>query len=183
MRDFSDDLKELRRRLGEAEGYLKISVGRARLTELEFEISRPDLWDDQELAKRINAEFANVKGDIDTFDGLSSDLDDADLLHEMAREVDDESQEADIQAAVDAISSQLRQLDLRSLFTGEHDEADCIVQINAKDGGVDAQDWAEILLRMYSRWAERRGVALEVDEISPATEAGIMSAEIGRAHV
>ena len=58
MRDFSDDLKELRRRLGEAEGYLKIGVGRARLTELEFEISRPDLWDDQELAKRINAPIA-----------------------------------------------------------------------------------------------------------------------------
>ena len=178
MRDFSDDLKELRRRLGEAEGYLKIGVGRARLTELEFEISRPDLWDDQELAKRINAEFANVKGDIDTFDGLSSDLDDADLLHEMAREVDDESQEADIQAAVDAISSQLRQLDLRSLFTGEHDEADCIVQINAKDGGVDAQDWSEMLLRMYRRWAERRDFQVEIGDISLGTEAGILSADL-----
>ena len=177
MRDFSDDLKDLRRRLGEAEGYLKIGVSRARLTELEFEISRPDLWDDQELAKRINAEFANVKGDIDTFDALSGELEDADVLHQMAREVDDESQEPDLQAAIEHIGQQLRLLDLRSLFTGEHDEADCIVQINAKDGGVDAQDWAEILLRMYSRWAERRGFALEVDEISPAAEAGIMSAE------
>ena len=79
MRDFSDDLKELRRRLGEAEGYLKIGVGRARLTELEFEISRPDLWDDQELAKRINAEFANVKGDIDTYDHLARELEDAEI--------------------------------------------------------------------------------------------------------
>ena len=177
MRDFSDDLKDLRRRLGEAEGYLKIVACRARLSELEFEISRPDLWDDQDAAKSINAEFANVKGDIDTYDHLARELEDAEVLHEMAREFDDESQEPDIQAAIDSIDSQLRQLDLRSLFTGEHDEADCIVQINAKDGGVDAQDWAEILLRMYSRWAERRGFALEVDEISPATEAGIMSAE------
>jgi peptide chain release factor 2 len=177
MRDFSDDLKDLRRRLGEAEGYLKISYGRSRLAELEMEVSRPDLWDDQELAKKVNAEYANVKGDLDTFDALSGALEDAELLHEMAREVDDESQEPEIEAAVKAIGEQLRLLDLRSLFTGEHDEADCIVQINAKDGGVDAQDWAEILLRMYTRWAERRGYQLEVDEISPATEAGIMSAE------
>ncbi|MEO5899998.1 MAG: peptide chain release factor 2, partial [Ilumatobacteraceae bacterium] len=66
---------------------------------------------------------------------------------------------------------------LRSLFTGEHDASDCIVQINAKDGGVDAQDWAEILLRMYGRWAERRGFKFEVDGVSEGTEAGIMSAE------
>jgi peptide chain release factor 2 len=177
MRDFTDDLKELRRRLGEAEGYLKIDTNRARLTELEFEVARPDLWDDQDLAKKINTEYSNVKGDIDTFDALSGELDDVELLHEMAREVDDESQEADIQAAVDSIGTQLRQLDLRSLFTGEHDEVDCIVQINAKDGGVDAQDWAEILVRMYSRWAERRGFGITIDEISQGTEAGIMSAE------
>ena len=177
MRDFSDDLKDLRRRLGEAEGYLKIDTGRSRLAELEMEVSRPDLWDDQDLAKKVNAEYANVKGDIDTFEALSRELEDVELLHEMARELDDESQEADIEAAVNSVGHQLRQLDLRSLFTGEHDEADCIVQINAKDGGVDAQDWAEILLRMYTRWAERRGYELEVDDISPATEAGIMSAE------
>jgi peptide chain release factor 2 len=177
MRDFSDDLKELRRRLSEAEGYLKIGTNRSRLAELEMEVSRPDLWDDQDLAKKINAEYSNVKGDIDTFDTLSRDLDDVELLHEMAREVDDETQEADIENAIAVLDRQLRQLDLISLFTGEHDEADCIVQINAKDGGVDAQDWVEILLRMYSRWAERRGFALEIDEISPAAEAGIMSAE------
>ena len=177
MRDFSDDLKDLRRRLAEAEGYLKIQPARARLAELEMEIGRPDLWDDQEQAKRINTEYANVKGDIDTYDRLSRELEDAEVLHEMARELDDESQETDIEAAVKSIDGQLRQLDLRSLFTGEHDSADCIVQINAKDGGVDAQDWAEILLRMYTRWAERRGYTIEVDDISPATEAGIMSAE------
>ncbi len=177
MRDFTDELKDLRRRLGEAEGYLKITAGRARLAELEMEVARPDLWDDQELAKKVNAEYANVKADIDTFAALSRELEDAEVLHEMARELDDESQEPEIAAACGGIAGQLRQLDLRSLFTGEHDEADCIVQINAKDGGVDAQDWAEILLRMYSRWAERRGFALEIDEISPAAEAGIMSAE------
>jgi peptide chain release factor 2 len=177
MRDFTDDLRELRRRLDDARGYLRIDAGRDRLVELEIEIARPDLWDDQDEAKRINAEYANVKGDVDAFDALVAQLDDAEVLHEMAREVDDETQEPDIDAATVSIAAQLRQLELRSLFTGDHDEADCIVQINAKDGGVDAQDWAEMLLRMYSRWAENRGFSLEVDEISEGAEAGIMSAE------
>ncbi|MDP1587791.1 MAG: peptide chain release factor 2, partial [Prosthecobacter sp.] len=177
MRDFSDDLKELRRRLGEAQEYLKIDSNRLRLRELEAEVARPDLWDDQDLAKKVNGEYSNVKGDIDHFDVLSQDLEDVEVLHEMARELDDESQEPDIDKAVVHITGQLNQLDLRSLFTGEHDEADCMVQINAKDGGVDAQDWSEILLRMYTRWAERRGMTLEIDAVSHGTEAGILSAE------
>jgi peptide chain release factor 2 len=177
MRDFSDELKELRRRLGEAEGYLKIESNRVRLSELEAEIGRPDLWDDQDFAKKLNADYSNVKGDVDKYDALNSSLDDVELLHEMAREVDDETQEPDIAAACANITSELDQLDLRSLFTGEHDECDCIVQINAKDGGVDAQDWSEMLLRMYGRWAERRGYDVEIDAISEGTEAGILSAE------
>lgn len=177
MRDFSDDLKELRRRLDDAFGYLKIDANRARLTELEIEVARPDLWDDQEIAKRVNTDYANVKTDVDTFDHLAAELDDADVLHELARDEDDDSQEPDIAAAITSIGGQLRQLELRSLFTGEHDDADCIVQVNAKDGGVDAQDWTEMLLRMYSRWAERRGFSIEVDEISEGTEAGLLSAE------
>src|SRR5262249_43928317 len=140
MRDFTDDLKDLRRRLDEASAYLKITDNRARLAELELEVSRPDLWDDQELAKRVNAEYANVKGDIDTFDELSQQIEDAEVLHEMARELDDAGQEPDLIEAISATSATLDSLELRSLFTGEHDDLDCIVQINAKDGGVDAQD-------------------------------------------
>ena len=177
MRDFSDDIKDVSRRLSEARVYLRIDSQRERLRELEAEVSRPDLWDDQNLAKKLNAEYSNVKGDIDLFDTLSGQLDDVEVLHEMAREVDDASQEGDIESGLTDLARALRELELRSLFTGEHDEADCIVQINAKDGGVDAQDWSEILLRMYQRWAERRGFTVEIDDISPATEAGIMSAE------
>ncbi|MCU1392521.1 MAG: prfB [Ilumatobacteraceae bacterium] len=177
MRDFSDDLKDLRRRLDEAESYLKITDNRARLAELEFEVSRPDLWDDQDLAKKTNAEYSNIKHDIDTFDQLAADIEDTELLHEMAREVDDASQEPDLVEAIAKTATILDQLELRSLFTGEHDELDCIVQINAKDGGVDAQDWSEMLLRMYGRWAERRGIDFEVNGVSEGTEAGILSAE------
>ena len=101
------------------------------------------------------------------------------MLHELAREEDDETQEPEIDGAVASIAKQLDLLELRSLFTGEHDDAACIVQINAKDGGVDAQDFAEMLLRMYARWAERRGFDIELNDESEGAEAGII---VGRVH-
>jgi peptide chain release factor 2 len=177
MRDFSYDLKELRRRLDEAHAYLKIAHGTARLAELEVEISKPDLWDDQDRAKKLNAEYANWKSDLDEFNVLARDVEDVEVLYELAREEDDESHEAEIDAGISALSKRFDGLELRSLFTGDHDAGDAIVQINAKDGGVDAQDWTEMLLRMYTRWAERRGFALEVDDVSEGTEAGILSTE------
>jgi len=177
MRDFTDELRELRRRLGEAEVYLRVAESRNRLTELEAEMGRPDLWDDANAAKALSGEYANVRDDLATYDALAGQLDDVEVLHELARDEDDETQEPEIAEGIATVTRGLDQLDLRSLFTGEHDEADCIVQINAKDGGVDAQDWSEILLRMYGRWAERRKFGFEVDAISEGTEAGILSAE------
>ena len=177
MRDFTDELREQRRRLKEAADYLKIELGRDRVVELESEMQRPALWDDADLAKRVNTEYANTKDDIDAFDGLKGRLDDVEVLHEMAREVDDESQEADIETELASVKATLDQLELRSLFTGEHDDSPCIVQINAKDGGVDAQDFAEMLLRMYARWAEQRGFDITLNYESEGVEAGINSAE------
>lgn len=177
MRDFTDDLRALRKRVDEAEVYLRIAPTRERFSELEFEVARPDLWDDQERAKKLNGEYANAKIDLDLFDKLCVDMEDVEVLHELAREIDDESQEADIISSMAALDVTLVELELRSLFTGPHDAADAICRLNAKDGGVDAQDWTEMLLRMYSRWAEQRGFEVEVDDISQGTEAGILSAE------
>jgi peptide chain release factor 2 len=177
MRDFTSDLRELSQRITEAQSYLRIEQTRARVSELEIEVSRPDLWDDQEAAKKVNAEYANLRSDLDTYNTMVSELEDLEVLHEMAREVDDASQEEEIAAGISKLSSGLSDLELRSLFTGEHDSSDAIVQINAKDGGVDAQDWAELLLRMYTRWAEQRGFDIELADVSPGAEAGIMSAE------
>jgi peptide chain release factor 2 len=178
VRDFTEDLKELRLRVEEARRYLRIDDTRSRLAELEVEVQAPDLWDDQERAKQVGAAYARARDDVAVYDGLAQRLDDAEVLFEMAREESDDSQEPDLDAAVDELTGQLAELELRSLFTGEHDEADAICSINAKDGGVDAQDWAEMLLRMYTRWAERRGFDVEVDDVSEGTEAGILSAEL-----
>lgn len=177
MRDFTDDLRELRRRLAEAHTYLEIDEARNRLVELEGEVARPGLWDDPELAKKVNADYAATKDDVEVYAALTAAIDDAEVLHELARDEGDDSQEPDIEAQIADIGRRFDTLELRSLFTGEHDELSCIVQINAKDGGVDAQDWSEILLRMYARWAERRGLGFELDGVSEGTEAGILSAE------
>ena len=177
MRDFTDDLRALRERVAEAHRYLRIDAGRARLAELEVAVAAPDLWDDQDRAKRLNGEYAAVKEDLDTYDALAREMEDAEVLHELAREEGDESQEPEIDAAASALREKLDRLELRSLFTGEHDEADAICRINAKDGGVDAQDWAEMLMRMYQRWGERRGFGFTVEDVSEGTEAGILSAE------
>ena len=177
MRDFTTDIAEVARRVGEAEAYLKIAQLRVRLLELEIEVARPDLWNDQENAKRVNSEYASVKGDLEEFDRIARTLEDMQVLHEMAREVDDASQEPEIAQSIGRARAALDEVELRSLFIGEHDELDAIVQINAKDGGIDAQDWSAMLLRMYTRWAERRGFTVEVEDVSPGTEAGILSAE------
>jgi len=178
MRDFTPDIRELQRRLDEAEAYLSVVENRERFAILEHEVAEPGLWDDQDRAKKLNAEYANIKDDLDVFDTLSEDIENVEVLHELARDEDDASQEPEIDGAIAAVGATFAQLELRSLFTGEHDDADCIVQINAKDGGVDAQDFSEMLLRMYEKWCERRGFTITLNGVSEGAEAGIMSAEV-----
>jgi peptide chain release factor 2 len=178
MRDFTQDIKELQRRLGEAAAYLSVTENRERFAVLEHEVAEPGLWDDQERAKKVNGEYANIKDDLEVFDTLSADIENVEALHELARDEDDATQEPEIEAAIAAAASTFDQLELRSLFTGEHDDSDCIVQINAKDGGVDAQDFSEMLLRMYEKWCERRGFTITLNHVSEGAEAGIMSAEV-----
>jgi peptide chain release factor 2 len=177
MRDLTDELRALRARLSEAEGYLGLDELRARRPQLEAEASRPDLWDDADRAKRVTGELAAVTGDIEQYERLASQLDDAETLHELAREEGDDGSVAEVEQSLTAIDAELRGIELRSMFAGEHDEHDALVTIQAGEGGVDAQDWAEMLVRMYTRWAERRGFDVEVDELTPGTEAGLSSAE------
>jgi len=178
MRDFTPDIRDLQRRVSEAESYLAVTENRERFAVLEAEVSDPALWDDQERAKKLNTEYANIKDDLATYDNLIEQIADIEVLHELARDEDDESQEPEIEASIAVAAGIVNQLELRSMFTGEHDDNDCIVQINAKDGGVDAQDFSEMLLRMYERWCERRGFTISLNGVSEGQEAGIMSAEV-----
>ena len=183
MRDFSEALTELRRRHGEAQQYLRVDELRRRRPQLEVELSRPDLWDDQAAAQAIQREFTEISDDLGIFDRLDQAIADLETLHEMARELDDESQEDEIDDGVQAANAEFDELELRSLFIGDFDDRDAICEVNSGAGGVDAQDWAEMLVRMYLRWAERRGFEVELDEMTEGTEAGLSAFRIRAWHI
>ncbi len=176
MQDFSASLADLSRRLGEARTYLRIEELTSRRPQLETEMARPDLWDDAETAQKVQREFAALVDDIEVYDSLDEAVDDASTLAELAREEGDESQEPEIATAIGTLERRFDELELRALFTGEWDDCDAIMEFNSGAGGVDAQDWCEMLMRMFLRWAEKRGFEVEIDAASPGTEAGISSA-------
>ena len=176
VRDFTDDLAQLRQRVDDARRYLGIEAARTRLVELEQEAGEPGLWDDPDRARGVTTELARVKDDVDLVDGLEGRLSDLETLRELAQEESDDSVESEIATGITALARELDGLELRALFTGEHDERDAICEVHSGAGGTDAQDWAEMLLRMYQRWAERRGFAVEIDEVQEGTGAGITSA-------
>jgi peptide chain release factor 2 len=177
MRDFSDDLSAVRKRVEDAEAYLRIEELRARRPQLETEASRPDLWDDADAARRVTGELSAITDDIEQFEQLAGRVEDAETLHELAREEGDDGSIDEVVQALAAIDVELRRIELRSMFTGEHDDHDALVTVQAGEGGVDAQDWAEMLVRMYTRWAEGRGFDVEVDDVTEGSEAGLSSAE------
>ena len=157
MRDYTDDIAGFRTRLDEAAVYLRIEELRARRPQLETEATRPDLWDHPDAARKVTGELAATVDDLDAFDSLTGRVDDVDTLHELGREEHDDSVEAEIIAALDALGHDFDELDIRSLFTGEYDDMAAICEIQSGEGGADSQDWANMLLRMYLRWAEKRG--------------------------
>jgi len=175
-RDFSSELAGLRTRLTEAGGYLGLARLRDRKVELEKEVSRPDLWDDADNARDVTSELSRVSDDVGMLEDLERRLSDAETLHELMVEETDDSVSGELARSIDDLATRLGQLEVRSLFTGDHDERDAIAELHAGAGGTDAQDWCEMLLRMYLRWAERRGFEVEVDEVTEGSEAGLLSA-------
>ncbi len=177
MQDFTDQISAIAARLDEASGYLRIGELKMRQPQLEAEASRPDLWDDQEKARKVTSELSAVNEDLELYDRLQGEVDDLETLHMMAREENDESLEPEIAEQAASLEAVLDELEMRSLFTGEFDERDAVCQIKSGEGGTDAQDWAEMLMRMYNRWADKRGFDIEILAVSEGTEAGLSNVE------
>jgi peptide chain release factor 2 len=176
MRDFADDLADLRRRIDDARRYLHVEAARERATELERQSAEPGLWDDPDRARQLLAELARAREDVTLVEGLEARLSDLETLHQLGREESDDSVEPEIEAGASDLAGDLDRLELRALFTGDHDERDAICDVHSGAGGTDAQDWTQMLFRMFTRWAERHGFEVEIDELQPGTEAGITSA-------
>jgi peptide chain release factor 2 len=131
-------------------------------------------WDDQERAARVSTEHAAVGKRLESFRALERDIGDLDELEQLADE--DESIESELGEQEASIEERLAELEEARLFSGDYDSGDAVITVNAGAGGTDSQDWAEMLLRMLMRWAERRGMKVELLEASPGEEAGLKSA-------
>ncbi|HET8593326.1 MAG TPA: peptide chain release factor 2 [Solirubrobacterales bacterium] len=168
-------------RLAEIRGQLKLLsdyLDPASLSEeaerLEAEMGRPGFWDDQASAAGTSARHASVKRRLDGFRRLESDVGDLEELAELA--ADDEEMAGELNDQLASVEARLAELEEERLFSGRFDSGDAVVTVHSGAGGTDSQDWAEMLLRMYLRWAERRGFKVEMKEASPGEEAGLKSA-------
>jgi peptide chain release factor 2 len=145
-----------------------------RVQALEQEMGAPGFWEDQEQAAKIGAEHARATRKLSVFRDLERDVEDLEPLAEMAEE--DPELADELEEQVRAVQARLDALEEERLFAGRYDSGDALVTVNAGAGGTDAQDWAEMVLRMEMRWAEKRGFQVELLEVSPGEEAGIKSA-------
>ena len=174
MTELKDKTSELEERLAELEAFFDVERLRTESEELGDTMSRPGFWDDPEEAKTVSARFSRVQGRIELLDGLRASLSDSGELLELAEE--DRNLLPEVEEELRRVERVLEEQEVARLFAGEYDEGDAILTINSGAGGVDSQDWAEMLARMYRRWAERRGFGLEVIEYTEGEEAGIKSA-------
>lgn len=177
--DRQPDIDALDTTLTTVERVVDVDGLRSRIDKLEHEASDPNLWDDQARAQRVTSELSHAQGELRRVEELRRRLDDLPVLYEMAAE-EEGAAAADALAEADAELASLRTdvetMEVRTLLSGEYDEREALVTIRSGAGGVDAADWAEMLMRMYIRWAEQHKYGVEVFDTSYAEEAGIKSA-------
>ncbi len=177
--DRQSDLAALDTTLTTVERVLDIDGLRGKIEKLEHDASDPKLWDDQANAQRVTSELSHAQSELRRVEGLRGRLADLPVLYEMAAEeqgagAEDALAEAD--AELKSLQAEIEALEVRTLLSGEYDEREALVTIRSGAGGVDAADWAEMLMRMYIRWAEQHDYGVEVFDTSYAEEAGIKSA-------
>jgi peptide chain release factor 2 len=178
-RDVSAEIAELSATLSGIEGVLDIDRMRSDAAELERHASDPELWNDPVNAQRVTSKLSSTQADIRRIEQMRSRLDDLPVLLEMAQEAEGEERSAafaELEAELDQMTTTIADLEVRTLLSGEYDSRDALVNLRAGAGGVDAADFTDMLLRMYLRWAERHGYAVDVYDTSYAEEAGIKSA-------
>jgi peptide chain release factor 2 len=177
--DRQADIAALDSTLTTVERVLDVDGLRARIAKLEDEASDPKLWDDQANAQKVTSSLSHAQGELRRVEELRGRIEDLPVLYELADE-EEGAAKTDAVADADAELAKLREdveaLEVRTLLSGEYDEREAVVTIRSGAGGVDAADWAEMLMRMYIRWAEKHGYPVEVFDTSYAEEAGIKSA-------
>jgi peptide chain release factor 2 len=143
---------------------------------LERQVADPSLWEDPERAQRLTRRLSRIRADLDRFESLDRRLADARAMEELLSVETDPELSADLERSLSELEAEMEKLELATLLSGEYDANDAIATLHAGAGGTESQDWAEMLLRMYLRWAEREHLGVELDEVLPGEEAGIKSA-------
>ena len=174
--DFSVVLGELDTTLRSIEAVMRVDDLRREVRDLEEKSAAPDLWDNVEAAQALTSRLSYLQGDLRRVEDLRSRIDDVGLMHEMAADEGDEGTLAETERELTSIRAVLDELEVRTLLSGEYDAREALVTIRSEAGGIDAADFAEMLMRMYLRWAERHKYPTEVYDVSYAEEAGIKSA-------
>ncbi len=159
-------------------GIFDYDLKKERLAEVELELAEPSVWDNAERAQALGRERSSLEIVVKTIDDLDSGVADSSELLDMAVEENDESMVADVQSEVDRLEKQLALLEFRRMFSGETDPNNAYLDIQSGSGGTEAQDWAEMVLRMYLRWGEAKGFKVTLEEVSAGDVAGIKSATI-----
>jgi peptide chain release factor 2 len=174
--DVPADLKELSATLASIEAVLDLPKLRLQVDELERQASDPELWNDPENAQKVTSKLSHTQGQIRRVEEFRTRVDDAQLLWEMAEAEDDAASRAEVEAELTKLRKAIGELEVQTLLNGQYDSREALVTIRSEAGGVDAADFAEMLMRMYLRWAERHNYPTEVYDTSYAEEAGIKSA-------
>ena len=176
-RDYDTEIKHLQTTMETVGKVLDLDAMKAEIAELGEQVAAPDLWDDQANAQKITGRLSALQGELERYTGLADRLDDLEVLVELATAEGDDDSFAEADAELDRVAKSVEQLEVRTLLNGEYDAREAIVTIRSGAGGVDAADFAEMLLRMYTRWAERNKYPVEIYDTSYAEEAGLKSVE------
>ncbi|MGI2025709.1 peptide chain release factor 2 [Endozoicomonas acroporae] len=171
-------IKDLRARTDVLRGYLDYAHKSERLQEVERELEDPNVWNDPEYAQKLGKERSTLEAIVSTIDELTSGLGDSEELLEMSVEEEDEEGVQGVVDELDELARKLEVLEFRRMFSGEMDPNSAFLDIQAGSGGTEAQDWANMLLRMYLRWGEANGFKTDIIEVSAGEVAGIKSATV-----
>ncbi|MFT4300072.1 MAG: peptide chain release factor 2 [Aeromicrobium sp.] len=174
--DFSELIRDLDQTMTSIEKVLDLPTLRGEIDELQEQVGAPDLWDDQANAQRVTGRLSALQAEVERVEGLRQRIDDVQVLVELATEEGDAESLAEAEAEITRLRTAVESLEVRTLLSGEYDEREAIVTIRSGAGGDDATDFAEMLQRMYVRWAERHKYPVETYETSWAEGAGIKSA-------
>ncbi|MBR7742947.1 peptide chain release factor 2 [Phycicoccus sp. BSK3Z-2] len=174
--DFTQEIKDLHTTMASVREVTDLGALEQQIADLEQEASDPTLWDDQERAQKVTSGLSRAKAEYDRVTGMAARVEDLEVLVEMGQEEDDADTIAEAERELASLKKAVTNLEVRTLLSGDYDERAAVVTIRAGAGGVDAADFAEMLLRMYLRWAERHGYPTTVMDTSYAEEAGLKSA-------